>query len=117
MKRSILKALVNRYIEAFEKADLGIIEEMYAADATVEDPVGSEPKVGIEAIKAFYKVAFDSGAKLQLEGVPRCAGNCVAFTFTVEMGAMRIRPIDVFEVNPEGRITRMRAFWSSENMG
>lgn len=117
MKRSILKALVTRYVEAFDKADIRIIEEMYAPDGVVEDPVGSEPKVGIEAIKAFYQKAFDSGAKLELEGQPRCAGNCVAFQFQVRLGNMKISPIDVFEVNEEGRISRMRAFWSSENMG
>ena len=111
-----LQALVARYAEAFEKADISIIEDMYAADAVVEDPVGSEPKVGIEAIKAFYQSAFDMGVKLQLEGLPRCAGNSVAFNFHVIIGKMKISPIDVFDTNDSGKVVRMRAYWGPENM-
>ena len=43
-------ATVNKYMEAFSSADMGLIREIYAEDAVVEDPVGSEPYVGIDAI-------------------------------------------------------------------
>ena len=116
MNTATLQALVARYAEAFEKADIGIIEELYTADAVVEDPVGTEPKVGIDAIKAFYQSAFDMGVKLEIDGLPRCAGNSVAFQFHVVMTGMKISPIDVFEVNEAGQIVRMRAYWGPENM-
>lgn len=117
MQTSTLQNLVARYAEAFEKADMSIIEDMYAADATVEDPVGTEPKVGIEAIKAFYQSAFDMGVKLEIDGKPRCAGNSVAFQFHVLMPGVKLSPIDVFEVNDAGKVVRMRAYWGPENMG
>lgn len=104
-------AVVNRYVEAFDKADLEIIRDMYADDAVVEDPVGSEPHVGLEAILGFYEGALASGAKLQLTGEVRCAGNTVAFPFKVIMPGMEIAPIDVFEFNAEGKVQSMKAYW------
>ena len=104
-------AVVKRYVEAFDKADLGIIREMYADDATVEDPVGSEPYVGIDAILGFYEGALASGAKLELTGDVRCAGNTVAFPFKVIMPGMEISPIDVFEFNADGKVQSMKAYW------
>ncbi len=117
METTVLQNIVIRYAEAFEKADLGIIEDMFATDATVEDPVGTPQHVGIEAIKTFYKSAFDMGVKLALNGKPRCAGNSVAFSFDVVMTGMKISPIDVFELNADGKVQSMKAYWSADNMG
>jgi steroid Delta-isomerase len=117
MDIAVLQKAVARYAEAFEKADISIIEDMYAADATVEDPVGTPQHVGIEAIKAFYQSAFDMNVKLVLDGKPRCAGNSVAFNFHVVMPGIKISPIDVFELNADGKIKTMRAYWSQDNMG
>ncbi|HSC75622.1 MAG TPA: nuclear transport factor 2 family protein [Pseudomonadales bacterium] len=117
METAVLQNAVAQYIEAFEKADLGIIENIFAVGATVEDPVGTPQYVGIEAIKAFYKSAFDMGVKLELNGKPRCAGNSVAFSFDVVMTGMKISPIDVFELNADGKVQSMKAYWGPENMG
>jgi steroid delta-isomerase len=108
-------ARVHQYVEAFDKADINLIKDMYADNATVEDPVGSDPYQGIEAIVAFYEGAFDMGAKLSLNEAPRCAGNSVAFSFTVKVGDMTIQPIDVFEFNDEGKVVSMKAYWGPEN--
>ncbi len=61
-------AVVHRYVEAFEKSDMAIIREIFAEDAVVEDPVGTEPHVGIDAIEKFYDVGLSSGARLRLTG-------------------------------------------------
>ena len=104
-------AVVHGYVEAFEKADLNIIRNMYAEDAVVEDPVGSEPYVGIDAILGFYEGALATGAKLELTGDVRCAGNTVAFAFKVIMPGVEISPIDVFEFNDQGKVQSMKAYW------
>jgi steroid delta-isomerase len=109
-------AVVNRYVEAFEKADLQIIRDMYAIDARLEDPVGTDVREGIEAICAFYEGALASGVTLELTGAPRCAGNAVAFPFLVRMPGMTIDVIDVFEFNQEGKVSNMRAYWGKDNM-
>ena len=108
-------AVVNKYVEAFEKQDMNIIKEIYAENAVVEDPVGSEPHVGIDAICSFYTIGLEMGAKLSLSGTPRCAGNSVAFPFVVTIGEMTIEVIDVFEFNDDGKITSMKAYWGPEN--
>jgi len=116
METTVLQKAVAQYIEAFDKGDLAIIENLFATNATVEDPVGTPQHVGIEAIKAFYKGAFDMNVKLELNGKPRCAGNSVAFSFDVVMTGLKISPIDVFELNADGKIQSMKAYWSADNM-
>jgi steroid delta-isomerase len=117
MESSDKLAAVDRYVEAFETGDINIIRELYAPDATVEDPVGSDLHVGIEAICAFYEGALGSGAKLVLTGTPRCAGNAVAFPFQARLPNMRVDIIDVFEFDSAGKVKTMRAYWGPENAG
>jgi len=116
MDASLLVKAVDGYIEAFEKGDINLIRQLYAENAVLEDPVGSPPRQGMEQILAFYKPALESGMKLKLVGKPRCAGNSVAFVFEGTMLGMAISPIDVFELNAEGKIERMRAYWSMDNL-
>lgn len=109
-------AAVHLYIEAFDKQDMDIIRRIYAADATVEDPVGTDVHRGIEAVCRFYENSLSAGVKLHLTGAPRCAGNSVAFPFQAKVGTMVIDIIDVFEFNDAGKITSMKAYWGPENM-
>jgi steroid delta-isomerase len=106
-------ATVHKYVEAFDKQSMDIIREIYADDAVVEDPVGTDPHIGIDAVCAFYEGALGSGAKLELTGNPRCAGNAVAFPFQAKMGDFGIEIIDVFEFNDDGKVVSMKAYWSS----
>ena len=116
MEASAKIAMVHKYVEAFEKQDMDIIREIFAEDATVEDPVGTDVHVGIEAVCAFYDGALNSGAKLYLSGDPRCTGNAVAFPFQVIMPGVAIDIIDVFEFNDHGKVNSMKAYWSGDNM-
>ncbi|MDP4652215.1 MAG: nuclear transport factor 2 family protein [Haliea sp.] len=116
MENSDKIAMVERYVEAFEQGDVEIIRSMYAQNAVVEDPVGTEPHRGLDAICAFYQGALGAGAKLRLSGTPRCAGNAVAFPFHVVMPGMQIDVIDVFEFDDEGKINSMKAYWGPDNL-
>lgn len=116
MTYDMYQSVVDRYVTAFENADVQIIRDIFAKDAVVEDPVGTEPRRGIEAIVEFYQQGFAAGAKLVLTQPVRVAGHSVAFAFDVVMGDMKISPIDVFDFNNEGRIQHMRAYWGPENM-
>ena len=109
-------AAVHKYVEAFDKQSMDLIREIYADDAVVEDPVGTDIHDGIEAICAFYEGALGSGAKLELTGTPRCSGNAVAFPFKVVMPGMQVEIIDVFEFNQEGKVNSMKAYWGPDNM-
>ena len=109
-------SVIDKYIEAFEKQSLDLIREIYADSARVEDPVGTDAYDGIDAILGFYKGGFDAGAKLELLGKPRCAGNAVAFPFQVDAGGMKIEVIDVFEFDDDGKVIAMKAYWGAENV-
>ena len=109
--------VVEKYVEAFANSDIGIIREIYADNARVEDPVGSPVHEGMEAICAFYDGALKSGAKLTLTGKPCCAGNAVAFSFQVTMPGMLINIIDVFEFDDAEKISSMKAYWGPESVG
>jgi steroid delta-isomerase len=112
---------VNTYISSFEKRDLDAIMSLYADDCWIEDPVGTERKVGREAIREFYKTGIDLGVKLTLESEIRIAGNEAAFAFRLEAklpsGTLTVRPIDVMVFDDEGRVTSMRAFFGPTNQG
>jgi steroid delta-isomerase len=95
---------------------MGIIRDIYASDARVEDPVGTPVHEGLEAVCAFYEGALASGAKLTLTGKPCCAGNAVAFSFQVIMPGMTVDIIDVFEFDDQGKINSMKAYWGPESI-
>ncbi len=107
--------VVKKYITAINTDNIELIKEIYADNATVEDPVGSPQKEGIDAIVSFYNSFFGTGVKLELVGSVRCAGNAAAFPFHAAMGPTKLEVIDVFEFNNEGKVVSMKAYWGMEN--
>lgn len=111
---------VHAYIAALNAADLDAIVALYAPDGTVEDPVGSEPKVGHAAIRAFYAGSVAMGLEVALEGEVRVVGRTCVFPFSVgltyEGRRTVIRPIDVFDFDAGGRIQHMRAYFGPANV-
>jgi steroid delta-isomerase len=116
-----MKAGMQAYIDAFNRADAEAIAALYADDATVEDPVGSALRSGKEEIAAFYRMAVDTGAKLALAAPIRGShGNEAAMAFDVKLnmpdGPTVIRVIDVMRFDSSGRFASMRAFWGPGDM-
>jgi steroid Delta-isomerase len=116
-----LSASVHAYVAAFAAADASAAAALFAADAVLEDPVGTPPREGSEAILAFYQGAMQTGATLTLTGPIRQAADAVAFCFTVHINppgaaAIQIDIIDVFRFNDAGKIRSMQAFWGPANV-
>lgn len=111
--------VVHAYVHALNAGDLDAIVALYAEGGTVEDPVGSPPKVGRAAIRDFYAVTAAMKIVVALEGEIRVARRVCAFAFSVsfthEGRATTIRPIDVFEFDEAGRIASMRAYFGASN--
>ena len=105
-------AILEKYLQAFADSDIEVIRKIYADNAVLEDPVGSEPHVGLDAVVDFYVSAMSNGTSLELTGSPRCAGNAMAFPFAAQVGDVRPEIIDVFEFDAEGKIISMKAYWS-----
>lgn len=120
-----MKQAMQAYIDAFNRVDPDAIVNLYAEDATVEDPVGSAPKQGRKAIAEFYAYAMKSGAKLKLAAPIRGShGNSAAMAFDVELNMPQgdktaravIRVIDVMTFDAAGKFSSMRAYWGSSDM-
>ena len=120
MKSDEMIERVHQYIKGVSTQDINAIRELYDASGVMEDPVGSEPRRGIDAICAFYEQGFPAKVILELTGPVRCAGMSAAFPFTctTNMGdtKMGIEVIDIFEFNENGKIQSMKAYWGPENV-
>jgi steroid delta-isomerase len=110
---------VNRYISLVAKGSADDIAELYAEDATVEDPVGGEVHIGRQAIRGFYSAVENTERECELVTL-RVAGNEAAFQFRLTVkagdGGMVIEPIDVMAFDDEGKVAAMKAYWSAENV-
>ena len=116
-----MEAGVRAYVDSYNRGDLDGIVAVFADDATVEDPVGTPVKQGQEALREFFRVGVEAGAKLFLDGPIRCADRFATFPFHVELtwdgAATRIDVIDLFEFDAVGKVIAMKAFFGPANMG
>jgi steroid delta-isomerase len=110
---------VNRYISLVAKGSADDIAELYADDATVEDPVGGEVHIGRQAIRGFYAAVENAERECELVTL-RVAGNEAAFQFRLTVkaggGGMVIEPIDAMVFDDDGKVTAMKAYWSADNV-
>ena len=101
------------YIAAVAAGDYEMTASLYADNATVEDPVGTDPHVGIDAIHAFYKSVAGDGMAAEMIGKVQVVGSTAAFHFKIVVdGNSIVEPIDVMTFDDDGKITSMKAYWS-----
>jgi steroid delta-isomerase len=116
----VITLTVNRYLDLVSNGTSDDIAELYADDATVEDPVGGgEVHIGRQAIAGFYKAV--EGAKREAELTTlRALGHEAAFVWNLTVGigetSMRIDIISVMTFDGAGKITSMKAYWGPENV-
>lgn len=111
---------VNRYLELIGDSRADDVVALYADDATVEDPVGSEVHIGRHAIRGFYaniEALKSRGEILTL----RALGHEAAFFWRLvldlgEGGKTSIEIISVMSFDQEGKISAMKAYWGPENI-
>ncbi len=83
------KTACETYVRSLENSDLETLLDLFADDASIEDPVGTDLREGKDVLRAFYSEACQGVAKAELTGNPRLAGNEVAFPFNVTAGVAR----------------------------
>jgi steroid Delta-isomerase len=106
---------VNRYLALLSKGQPDDIAELYAADATVEDPVGGEVHIGRQAIRGFYTSVENLNAETEVETL-RTLGNEAAFYWYLMFSGMRISIVSVMTFNDDGKIASMKAYWGQDNI-
>jgi steroid delta-isomerase len=114
-----ITATVNRYISLVNEGTADDLVELYADDATVEDPVGTGVHIGRQAIHGFYSAMEAVQRECELVTL-RVAGHEAAFHFKLIVTAgdskMLIEPIDVMAFDGDGKISAMKAYWSPESV-
>ena len=114
-----IRAVVESYLSAVASGEPERVAELYAPDATLEDPVGSDVRRGHEAITKFYGATRGAKMTTTLKEL-RAVANEATFLFEVvtEVGDQTyvISPIDHMVFDDDGKIRSMRAFWSDTDM-
>ncbi|MGW4119587.1 nuclear transport factor 2 family protein [Nocardia sp. NPDC004711] len=114
-----IRSTVHRYVELIGSGTSAEIAALFSDEATLEDPVGAQPRIGRAAIEQFYAALDSVRTSTELHTV-RVAGESAAFSFRVVTEtvdrAITIEPINVMTLDDEARITSMHAFWSAEDV-
>lgn len=114
-----IRSVYDRYPAMLNKGDVDGIVALYAPDATIEDPIGSEPHRGHDAIRAFYQASAGS-VVMKRTGPVRVAGDEAATPLVVLMGPegqeSALDIISHMAFDAQGLIRSMRAFWSFDAM-
>ncbi|OBK52935.1 steroid delta-isomerase [Mycobacterium gordonae] len=118
-KTQAITETVNRYIATVTSGSAEDLAAFYADDATLEDPVGGEVHIGTHAIQGFYSSI--TGVERECELVTlRVSGNEAAFHFRLTITAgdhkMRIEPIETMVFDSDGKVSAMKAYWSSADV-
>jgi steroid Delta-isomerase len=110
---------VNRYLELLATGNADDVVTLYTADATIEDPIGSDLLRGHDAIRAFYAGFQDAKKDTELAEL-RVADSEAAFLWHLTLDAgetrTRISPISMMTFDEDAKITSMRAFWSPSDV-
>lgn len=106
--------VVRRYVTLLATGGADDLVELFAEDATVEDPVGSDTRTGRAAIREFFATleAMERQTELSLL---RVVGNEAAFSFTITFNVdgttMHLQPIDTMTFNSDGKILSVRSYF------
>ena len=112
------EAVVERYLERHAACDLEGVMSLFAANAVLEDPVGSAPRRGVVAIRAFYAETHARNGRLEIErvGPALCGGSEVAAHIRARFAGPADAPwVDVIytlTLDPAGAILTLRAYFA-----
>jgi steroid delta-isomerase len=114
-----MRAVVESYLALVGSGTAEEITALYAADATVEDPVGTPPHVGRDAVLEFYKVIEPIKRATELVSF-KAAGNVAVFEFNITTYfpefTIQLNPVDIMTFAEDGKVKDMKAVWSPDDM-
>ena len=113
---------VRAYFLAIRAMDAEAFANTFAEDGTTYDPVGTPGVTGRDAIREFLASICKNFKSVALtEDSVFVAGNGAAVKWTGKGTSangkeVNFEGIDVFEVNEEGKIQTLRAYWNPAEM-
>ncbi len=113
MDRTELEALVHTYVDAVGRQDVEGCVALFAEEGVQEDPLGSPPNVGHEAIRAFFEKSYAVPFTVEMDPEILIGGDYASFRFTIKVplgeDTVVVRVADLMQVDERGKITRMQA--------
>jgi steroid delta-isomerase len=110
---------VRRYVSLLATGSADELVALFADDATVEDPVGSDVRTGGQEIRSFFAALEQLDRETELV-LLRTVGHEAAFVFTITFNAgdtpMRLQPIDTMTFNSDGEIVSLRSYFAPEDV-
>jgi steroid delta-isomerase len=113
---------VRGYFLAIRAMDADAFANSFAEDGTTSDPMGAPPIVGRDGLREFFNSICQNFKSVGLtEDSVFVAGNGAAVKWigkgTSTSGKeVRFEGIDVFEVNQDGKIQNVWAYWNPAEM-
>jgi steroid delta-isomerase len=111
-----VRAVVEAYVAAQNANDKSAVLAQFAPGATWYDPVGQPPHVGAEGIGAFYDQSRTLADRIEMKllDVIVCgaeAAMVLELHVTIGDGGMIMDCVETAEVNDDGKIAGMKAYW------
>ncbi|GAC66826.1 nuclear transport factor 2 family protein [Gordonia soli] len=115
-----INAVVDSYVELLNNGTAEQIADLYAANATVEDPIGADIRSTREAFVEFYGIITGMDERTATLKWKKIAGDTAVFEFTLVTGTsgmkFEITPIDIMVFDDQGKIVSMRAVWEQSDL-
>lgn len=122
MSPEVVSKAVKAYFAATRAMDQQAWINTFAEDAVSYDPVGAQPTRGHEKLGEFFQTITAPFKEVGLTAEQVfVAGNSAAVKWTgrgvsKQGRKVRFEGIDVFEVNEDGRIQTLYAYWNPAEM-
>jgi len=115
-----IRELVARYLATFATGDIEARIALFAPDASFEDPVGTPPMIGHDALRAFFSQGSAMKMSAELDRIAIC-GNEAAYAFRARLdagegGQVTIHPFETLVVGDDGLIVQMRAYFDADSI-
>jgi len=113
---------VRTYFLAIRAMDADAFANAFAEDGTTCDPLGAPPISGRDAIREFFQSICKNFEIVALnEDSVFVAGNGAAVKWTghgtsINGKEVKFEGVDVFEVNSEGKVQNVWAYWNPAEM-
>jgi steroid delta-isomerase len=116
--RSAICETCDRYIASVSAGDVDAVMSLYADDTRVEDPVGSDPLGGRDAVRGFYEKNAQFTFSAQRIGPVTVVGDRAAFQFRIDVPlgdtTLKMTSTDIMTFDGTGRILTMVAYADGE---
>ncbi|WP_069162542.1 nuclear transport factor 2 family protein [Nocardia altamirensis] len=106
-----MKAALQRYLDAWNAADIDGVVDMFTDDAVVHDPYGQQPYEGKAAFQAFFAGVMEQHPVFVLDSPIRASyGDSAAMAVTARGAHLTIRFIDVMRFDDAGKLVEMISY-------